>query len=288
MPTQTFGTVKARRIRVTALDECGVPSTDPCAVVATDGFVRVTQSVEVEEGEEFAQKNAWGDFCVNEKDDDRIKRLNLEVEFCEVNPDLFSLLIGSHKFVNGDGDSIGFAIGQTLGTDFMLEAWTKKTGGGGCGAGGESWVYWVWPWVTGGQLSGDVELAYATTTFTVGASTKPSSEAFGQGWAADSPLPGALPAGNFAAAVLSATAPPENTDGCEPFTGGVPLATTAVAGTPGNFTPASPVARPPATKAELDTLTASPLTAWTTGQSVSAGGSPYHWDSDSFEPGLAP
>ncbi|USH44935.1 major tail protein [Streptomyces phage GreenWeasel] len=64
------------------------------------------------------------------------------------------------------------------------------------------------------------------------------------------------------------------------------VATGATAGTPGSFTPAGSTA--PYDLADLATVTASPATAWTTGQHVVLGdGSHAYWDGDSFEAGEA-
>jgi hypothetical protein len=71
MATKTLRSVKGRRMRLTALDECGAPDLgNPCGSIVTSGFISVTWSDEVETGEEFTQKNAWGDFCIAEKDAD--------------------------------------------------------------------------------------------------------------------------------------------------------------------------------------------------------------------------
>jgi hypothetical protein len=67
--------------------------------------------------------------------------------------------------------------------------------------------------------------------------------------------------------------------------GGV-AATGATAGTPGAFTPAGAVA--PANLAALSGVTASPATAWTTGQSVVLGdASSAHWTGSAWASGVA-
>jgi hypothetical protein len=66
-------------------------------------------------------------------------------------------------------------------------------------------------------------------------------------------------------------------------------ATGASAGTPGSFTPAG--AAPPADLAALQGggVTASPVTVWTTGQSVKLGdASDAHWSGTAWVTGLAP
>jgi hypothetical protein len=65
------------------------------------------------------------------------------------------------------------------------------------------------------------------------------------------------------------------------------VATGATAGTPGTFTPAG--ATPPADLAAMTGITASPATAWTTGQYVVLGDSSHaHWDSSAWAVGDAP
>jgi hypothetical protein len=65
------------------------------------------------------------------------------------------------------------------------------------------------------------------------------------------------------------------------------VATGATAGTPGSFTPAGAVA--PANLAAMTGITASPATAWTTGQHVILGDNSHcHWDSAAWAAGDAP
>jgi hypothetical protein len=65
------------------------------------------------------------------------------------------------------------------------------------------------------------------------------------------------------------------------------VATGATAGSPGAFTPTG--ATPPADLAAMTGITASPATAWTTGQYVVLGDSSHaHWDSSAWVAGDAP
>lgn len=68
---------------------------------------------------------------------------------------------------------------------------------------------------------------------------------------------------------------------------GAPKATTATAGTPGTFTPSGSYT--PFAFADLAGVTASPGTAWTTGQRVVLGdGSNAHWNGTAWVVGTAP
>ena len=67
--------------------------------------------------------------------------------------------------------------------------------------------------------------------------------------------------------------------------GGAPLVATAAAGTPGTITPAAPTAQ------DFDggTITATPGTAWTTGQYVATtSGAERFWDGNTWQTGKAP
>jgi hypothetical protein len=74
------------------------------------------------------------------------------------------------------------------------------------------------------------------------------------------------------------------------FDGAAVAATGATAGTPGSFTPAG--ATVPANLAALQSaspaVVASPLTAWTTGQSVTLGTGSAHWAGSAYVAGVAP
>src|SRR3546814_14673873 len=84
--TKCFIPVLGKRIRVVALDVCGnLPASgDLTSVVATDGFISVTLTSEIEEGTEIITRKADGSLCVNERTSDSFKRFTLEMEFCGV------------------------------------------------------------------------------------------------------------------------------------------------------------------------------------------------------------
>jgi hypothetical protein len=66
---------------------------------------------------------------------------------------------------------------------------------------------------------------------------------------------------------------------------GTAVATGATAGTPGTWTPGG--SRPPNNMTEMSALTASPATAWTTGQYVAALGEEYYWNGTDWALGRA-
>lgn len=292
MATTKFASIKARRIRTTAVDSCGAPITGvgSCTIV-TSGFVSVALSAQVEDGEEFLVKNAWGELCINEKDDSRVKRWDGTIEFCEVDPQLLSLLSGGRTFLDGSDVAIGGTFGEQVGQDFALELWTKIAGGA-CGAGGESWIYWVIPHLKGGTI-GDLTFENGPLSMTInGVSTMPAGVDWDLGAYLDHQLPEALLDDEHIGYVITAVAPPEVTDGCVNLP---PFAVGATAGTPGTWAPLG--ADVPANPTDLiagtpEVVVASPLTAWTTGQYVQTdlAGAPgrAYWNGTAWVAGTAP
>lgn len=162
MATKVFIPVFGKRIRVTPLDECGrvpAPSDEQeCGQIATNGFITLTLSSEVEDGVEITQHRADGSLCVSEQGDASFKHFTLEIEFCGVNPDLLAMVANADRYEDYDGDVAGIAVHEgTLSKRFALEMWTGLSGSD-CGDGAESaGGYLLLPFVASGVL-GDIEV----------------------------------------------------------------------------------------------------------------------------------
>lgn len=157
MATQTFAPILGRRMRVTQLDECGaiIPTSKK---IVTDGFITVSLSPQVEEGNEIIIRNAGGRICINEKSADSFKRFDLEIEFCDVNPSLLSMTTNAEEYENAAADVVGITVpeGEMTGK-FALEIWTGLAGQA-CGDSGETASgYLLLPLVQSGTL-GDLEI----------------------------------------------------------------------------------------------------------------------------------
>jgi hypothetical protein len=157
--TYCWGAVRGRLMRVTALDECGAPPEEgtPNSMAITKGFVSVDIETDVEDGDEFVVKNADGDLCINDRSPDSIKRLNLTMEFCQVDPGLFSLITGMELELDEapDLDVAGFRLNEgTVDINFALEVW-QGINNAACAAGeGRPHVYNLFPYVRNGILQG--------------------------------------------------------------------------------------------------------------------------------------
>lgn len=161
MATRCFTPVLGKRIRVTALDSCGrtPASGTEDAVVATNGFISIELSSEVEEGSEIVTKKADGSLCVNEMTDSSFKRFTIEMEFCGVDPGLLSTVTNASIYEDYAGDSAGFVVPEgTINSTFSLELWTGLSGQA-CPSGDveEASGYLLLPFVKSGVL-GDLEI----------------------------------------------------------------------------------------------------------------------------------
>lgn len=126
MPTHKFAPLLGKRIRVTEMSDGGVVGD---RAVITDGFITVTLSSEVEDGTEIVVRNASGNLCINERMNNSFKRLNVEIEFCGVNPTLLSMVSNAQEYMDYAGDVAGIKLseGEITGA-FALELWTGLSG----------------------------------------------------------------------------------------------------------------------------------------------------------------
>lgn len=182
--THCFTPVLGKRIRVTKLDNCGrVPA--PAAadsLIATDGFITITLTSEVEDGTEIIQRNAAGALCVNERMNSSFKRFSLEIEFCGVNPSLLSLVSNAKPYSDYLGDVAGFTVNEgELTKKFSLELWTGLTGQACASGTQEASGYLVLPYVGAGVL-GDITIdGENAVTFSITGAYTIGGNAWGNG-----------------------------------------------------------------------------------------------------------
>lgn len=161
--TDCFTPIRGRRLRVTELDECGDVDLTGQYVVS-EGFITVSLSVENESGDEYVQKNAAGKLCVNERNPDALKRLNAEIDWCEVDPDIISLITGFPVELDG-ADPVGFRVAEgEFEARWALEVWTDLAGNVCDENGNRMYGYLLLPLLTGSSL-GDVTIENANATF---------------------------------------------------------------------------------------------------------------------------
>jgi hypothetical protein len=181
MPAECRSVLKACLAQFVLLDTCGAPVTGAASKLTTKGFVKVAATAQVEDGQETILKNACGELCINEKDCDQFKRYDLEMEFCQIDPEGLTVVSNSRALVDGAGNTKGFAHGET--TDcgsFSLELWTRVTPQTCVTPGNPEWFYFAIPWVYNGMI-GDVTFEDGPLTMTVKAHTKGAGALWGRG-----------------------------------------------------------------------------------------------------------
>lgn len=120
--------VQACAMRVTRLEPNGVPDPGADNLYVSDALTRLEVTTVLSEGDEFEVKNACGEVCVNFKDCDRLKRLDITLGLCKPDPELLELLAGGT--VLESGAAVGYAypaIGQTsCPNGVSIELWAKR------------------------------------------------------------------------------------------------------------------------------------------------------------------
>lgn len=175
MATRCFGVVRGKRVRVTELDTCGAPVTGGTgAYVVSDGFIQVEITAEIEDGDEYVQKNADGKLCINLRSPDSLKRLTATIDWCKVDPDIVNLITGYPQEMDG-ADAVGFRIQEgEADTNWGLELWTGLDDDTCTVAGDLEYGYLLLPYLTGSTL-GDITIENGASTFQTTGYTKGNS-----------------------------------------------------------------------------------------------------------------
>jgi hypothetical protein len=185
MPDATcFALAQGRRMRITRLDDCGNPvTTDPCGQAVSSGFIQVSVSSDSETGASIRPINAGGDLCYYLRAPDVFLGHTLSIEFCEVNPALFSMVANANLVYDYDGNIVGFQTVQGAAQfQYALEVWMGVPGQD-CPPEGENPIaslgYVLFPAIVPGVL-GDFTVANDAINFTIGGFTR-GNGAWGQG-----------------------------------------------------------------------------------------------------------
>lgn len=295
MASTCFSLVRGRALRVTKTDGCGQVVLGPDSKVVTEGFISVGLTANNDEGETISVTNAAGNVCILDEPTPKFTGYTIEVAFCGVDPELFSLMTGQPVVLNADGDlAVGLRVNSQVSlTDsgFALEMWSNVPVAACDSSGSASYGYFLVPYVKGGVL-GDFSVENGAINFTLSGAVSKD----GSGWGVGpynvvrdasenaAPLNEEITSGDHLHMEVTTVAPP-STDTCGAQAVGV-AATGATAGTPGTFTPSNSYA--PANLAGMSGKTASPSTAWTTGQRVVLrDGTLAHWNGTAWVSGAA-
>lgn len=183
--TKCLSLVKGRRIRVTKLDSCGRVVIGDGGQVVSKGFISVAFTANTTDSDEINVTNAAGEVCVFDPSVTSLTGYTVEVAFCEVDPELFSLVTGQPVVLGSDGTSvIGFDVDTdiTAPANFALELWAGAPAVNTCATPGAtgSYGYLLLPWLSGGILS-DFTVENAAVTFTLSGATTKEGNNWGKG-----------------------------------------------------------------------------------------------------------
>jgi hypothetical protein len=281
-------------MRVTKLDACGNRVLGPDSVVVTDGFISVQMSPQTSQGNAITVTKANGVDCVSDTPAPKFTGYQLQFAFCGVEPVLFSTMTGQPVYYAADGTTpIGLEETTDVDLDgqaFAVEIWSSVPVGACDESGQQQYGYFLLPFVKGGVFT-DSTIQNDAVDFGIQNALTKDGNNWGVGpydvvlddTDAPGPLNVAIGENTHRLPILTSVAPPASADGAQAL--GVE-ATGATAGIPGTFTPTNSYA--PLDLAGMSGVTASPNTAWTTGQYVTLrDGSKAHWTSSAWAAGPA-
>ena len=158
MSGHNTSSIRFERVRLSQLN----PSTLQAYTGAGHGYVIDSQVVltigtEIEEGEEFTQKNGGGRLCASAQEDDLFKRVTLQLQICNLDPIVESWLTGARLFLDGSSNVIGAqapASNSSLTAAVCLEGWTRAWSGTAQAippvtSPNVAYHHWVFPWAHG-------------------------------------------------------------------------------------------------------------------------------------------
>ena len=174
MVAQCVSPIQARVARLIKLDTCGNPVTGASSsVVVTNGFISINPSPQYEDGEEHSQRRADGALCVYQKDPSELTRVEMEINWCVIDPDALVVITGERLLTTGGVTGTGVVYGEgQLTSRFSLEVWQPVVGAGACSASGlPQYVYWAFMNVGNSKVN-DFALENAPFQFTTVSETK--------------------------------------------------------------------------------------------------------------------
>lgn len=217
MPAECVSPIKASVMRLIKLNACGAPVTGASSsVVVSDGFVSISPSPQYEDGTEYLTKKANGALCVNDLDPPQLKRVDLEMIWCVMDPDAQVIQTGERLlYASGGVTGTGVAYGEgEITTRYSLEVWQPVSGVNACNADGQQqYVYWAFPHV-GNAKVGDFAFENGVFNFTISSTTFAANTAWGTGPGSAGPwITAAVESGDHFLYNVTTTAPPTSACG---------------------------------------------------------------------------
>lgn len=165
----------ADTIRVTRVDGCGRPICGEDNGFVFDCFASLGMNPNTEEGEDVEYKAANGRICGFKRGCPSFKGYDIELNFHSVSPELIEITTGNPVVYSWDGRPIGYDdCSVQCNSGFAIELWAEVLGDDVCtttGGGDGAYLYFLMPWVTGGQLGG-LEIGSEAASLTLTGATR--------------------------------------------------------------------------------------------------------------------
>lgn len=172
MATECLKPVGGTRMRVTKVDSCGAVLTGAgsCSIVS-EGFVQVDRNAEYADPDQFIVKNAGGRVCLKHRTKPQFLWYTFNINFCEVDVDLYALMAGLTTVVDDDlpANNVGFRTDEvTMGdTYWALEIWTLLAGEECDADDNTPYGYWLAPFISEGTIGTPLSFLNGPVSFTV-------------------------------------------------------------------------------------------------------------------------
>lgn len=236
--------LRGRVMRATLVSAVGAPVIGEESQAVSKGFISVAYTSNTEAGTDVTVTNARGETCLSEKGKPSWTGVGIEVQFCEVDPAVFSLITGQDVILDPEtGEAIGFSMEEGVDLDanvFALELWMGTQTNQTPHANSEGFYgYVLTPFLSGGVL-GDFTIENGAITFTVTGLTSKKNSQWGIGpylvqlGAVGTParLSTAIKTNEHLRTQVVEVAPPEPFVGMRPVLNPTDTALVSISGTP--------------------------------------------------------
>lgn len=140
--------VQACAMRVARLDPTGVPDPGADNLYVTSGLITLTATPVYRPGDEFQLVTACGDLCLDYRDQNRLRRYDVELNICAPDPELTELFAGGTVLDDGLG-AIGYAAPELLTNPnpngVSIELWSRAVDDDGVPHPTHPYYWWVLP-----------------------------------------------------------------------------------------------------------------------------------------------
>ena len=178
MVAECHSVVRAPALRVTRLDECGVPEVTACSSATSAGFVEIALTKVLQDRQDALQLTANGDICVDKPKAPILRWYEGNIQFCRLDPELLNIMTADPLVLNDAADPVAIGWDTDVGdielSNFALEFWVG-TEDESCDDGSVVYGYGILPWMRQGYLT-DVTIGNAVATWTVNAITRSNSQ----------------------------------------------------------------------------------------------------------------